>query len=368
MSAAFRRTISADRWGWRSFSRASSRRQNPNPSRMFSRLSRRFKPIALISCIAALLSAPLARADICTQRPAIAAAAKDPATNLVFFGSSRVQNGFDPEVFDAAMAEAGVDGIHSYNIGWPDEVFAETIVHVECLFTARPKGIKYVLFEPNLGAGEFLLPNTRRAIALFSLHGAYLVNQMMSPYVLRAMSITGFNYARRALILLAQHYTGLSWTPPDYIPWYPPRGHPLGPRENGSLKADDAYAERLRDIEAYKPQPEHTTDAQARLVLSLARYIQAHGAVPVIVTTPQYINFWLTHDLAAKIAQLCGERDPPVLDFTSPTQYAALWDPQNRMDDDHLNIRGAGIYSQLLAQELARTLREPHDPGHLCSF
>lgn len=333
---------------------------------MSSRLLRHFKAIALISSVAALMNVPAARADVCTERPAIAAAANDLATNLVFFGSSRVQNGFDPEVFDAAMTDAGVEGIHSYNIGWPDEVFAEIITHVKCLFALQPKGIKYVLFEPNFTAEAFLLPNTQRAINLFSLNGAYLVNQMMSPYLRRAMGITDSDYVWRALILLVQHYTGLSRTPAEYIPWYLPRGHPVGPRENGSLKPDDAYAVRLRDIEAYKPQLDHINDTQVRLILSLARYIRAHGAVPVIVTTPQYGNFDMIHDLLTRIAQVCGESDPPVLDFTSPTKYPVLWEPRNRMDDDHLNIRGAGIYSQLLAQELARTLRAPH--GHFCGF
>lgn len=339
-----------------------------DPLRMLSRLLRRFKAIALIFCVAALMNVPTVRADVLTARPALTAAANDPETNLLFFGSSRIQNGFDPEVFDAAIAESGVDGIHSYNLGWIDEVIAETITEAERFFTLRPKGIKYVLFEPNLGGRAFFLPNTRRAIRLFSLHGASLVKQMMSPYLRQAMGITRSDYALRVLVLLAQHYTGLSWAPPEYAPWYPPRGHPHSLRENGSMAADDGYSERLRNIETFKPQPENITDAQVRLILSLASYIRAQGAVPVIVTMPQYANFFLTHDLVAKITQVCGDRDPPVLDFTSPTKYPALWDQRNRMDDDHLNIRGAGIFSRLLAQELARTLHEAHDPDHFCSF
>ena len=337
---------------------------------MSCRRLRRSKAIAVISCVAALMSAPSARADVFTVRPALTAAATDSQTNLVFFGSSRVQNGFDPEVFDFAMAESGVDDTHSYNVGLPDEVLAEIIIDVERFFILRPKGIKYVLFEPNLGGLAFFAPNTQRSIKLFSLHGAYLVNQMMSGRLQRAMDTTEPDYALRALTLLAQHYTGLSWTPPEkeYAPWYPPRGHPREPRENGSLKDDEAYAEGVRNIETFKPQPEDITDAQVRLVLSLARHIRAHGAIPVIVTTPQYVNFWLTHDLVAKITKVCGDRDPLVLDFTSPTRYPALWDQRNRMDDDHLNIRGAGVYSQLLAHELARALRAPHDRDHFCSF
>ena len=131
--------------------------------------------------------------------------------------------------------------------------------------------------------------------------------------------------------------------------------------------ADDAYTQRLREIETFRPSPDNVTDAQVRLVLSLANYIRAQGAVPVIVTTPQY-NPFLMKDVVAKIAKVCGDRDPLVLDFTSPTKYPALWDPRNRMDDDHLNIRGAGIYSRLLAEELARTLHAPHDPSRYCSF
>lgn len=337
-------------------------------SHTFSRLSRLLKAVALTLCIAALMHAPSARADEFSARPALTAAANDPRTNLVFFGSSRVQNGFDPEVFDAAMAESGIKRIHSYNLGWPDEVLPETITDVERFFAMRRKGIKYVLFEPNLGAQAFLLPNTKRAIRLFSLHGAHLVNQMISPRLLQLMGISYLDYAWRVSILLAQHYTGLSSAPPEYTPWFPPRGHPHEPVENGSMVADAAYAERERNIETFKPQPEVITDAQAHLVLSLARYIRAHGAVPVIVTTPQYANFFLTQDLVAKITKVCRDRDPPVLDFTSPTKYPELWDLRNRMNDDHLNIRGAGIYSRLLAQELARRLRAPHHPGRFCSF
>src|SRR5579872_3085954 len=302
-----------------------------DPSRMFSRLSRCFKAIAFVSCAAAPMNAPSAWADVFAARPALTAAANDPETNLVFIGSSRVQNGFDPEVFDAAMAESGFDGINSYDLGWSDEVLVETITEVERLFSMRPKGIKYVLFEPNLGGQEFFLPNTQRAIRLFSLHGAYLVSQMLSPYLRQAMGVSNLSYAWRVLALLAQHYTNLSWAPPEYAPWYPPRGHPHEALQNGSMVADDAYAKSLRSIETFKPRPEDITDAQVRLVLSLASYIRAHGAVPVIVTTPQYVNFYLTHDLVAKIAEVCGDRDPPVLDFTSPAKYPELWDSRNRM-------------------------------------
>lgn len=321
---------------------------------------------ALFSCIAAVMDAPSAQTPVFT-RPAIVAATNESQANLVFFGSSRVQNGFDPEVFDAAMAAAGDPGVHSYNLGRSDEVLPEIIVDAERFFRLRPKGTKYVLFEPNLTGEAYLVPNTRRAVELFSLHGVRLVNRMMSPYLLTQVGISGFEYARRAVLLLAQHYSGLVWAPPEYDPWFPPRGHPHSLYENGSLKPETDYADHLRAIDAYKPEPANITMDEVRLALSLARFIRGQGAVPIIVATPQY-NPFVTKDFLAKLAQVCGDRGPAVLDFTSPAKYSTLFDPENRMDTDHLNIRGAGIYSQLLAQELARTLDASHDPRHFCGF
>src|SRR5258708_22095255 len=74
----------------------------------------------------------------------------DPSANTVFFGSSRVESGVIPDVFDQAMHEFGFVGIHSYNVAQPDKLIVESFADAEVLLDLRPRDIKFVFFEPNL--------------------------------------------------------------------------------------------------------------------------------------------------------------------------------------------------------------------------
>ncbi|MEO0648261.1 MAG: hypothetical protein AAFZ17_19275 [Cyanobacteria bacterium J06650_10] len=70
---------------------------------------------------------------------------KDSYTN-VFIGNSRIYRGFNPEIFDQAMAAAGQTS-HSYNFGIPAMTEAEITKVVRQISAADPCCLKYVFVE-----------------------------------------------------------------------------------------------------------------------------------------------------------------------------------------------------------------------------
>lgn len=334
----------------------------------------------LVASICCVLTATAVNAVLRVVSPGIFApsqklldAVAELNINTVFFGTSRIENGIIPDVFDKKMRDIGITEINSYNLAQPDSLFIESFADAERLFALKPTGIKFVVFEPNF-AGQLvnLDVNTLRAINYFTFPHAYRAIEMIDPPLLEAMGLSRHTYDTRVLGATARHYfsIGLAWAQPE-----PPsnrfsvgsRGFPdRNSNEYRELKPDESYQKTVHWIATSPPQAELISDGQLDLVLSFAAYIKAHGAIPVMIRTPQTAVWNFAAGFAAKFTQRCAGKGPLYLDFTSPNEHPELWNPQNRQDDDHLNAAGAAIFTRLIADGVAAAIRDNSVDAPLC--
>jgi hypothetical protein len=311
------------------------------------------------------------RPELFAPQQALLDAVADPKTNLVFLGSSRIEYGFVPDVFDETMRLGGVDGIHSYNLGRSDEVLVESFANAETMFDLKSQGIKFVLFEPNLTGQVFILPDTLRAINYFSMGHVARAIEMINVPLRERMGFTAAEYVGQIVAATLRHYSnlGLAWAPEDSSPEGRrlSRGFPAQEDvEYRVLVPDDQYRAQLQAIAIAPPRLDLISDDQIDLVLSFVAYIKAHGAVPVMIKAPQISHWDYAAAFADKFARRCVGKGPLYLNFTSPRQYPELWDPQNRQDEDHLNAGGAAIFSRLIAERLAAAIKDNSISLPLC--
>lgn len=339
-----------------------------------ARHSMMFVIVALVSCV---LCATAVNAGLRIVKPGIFApfwklpdAAANPTTNLVFFGTSRVEEGFIPNVFDEVMTEAAIGDFHSFNAGRPGEFFTEAAADAETLFKLKRQGIKFVFIESDYLNGVFdsdFQMNTLRSINYYTVSHAYFAVEMLGfpANLLDPPADFAGRLGRIVRIVKAtlRHYfsIGLAWADPEA----PDAGfsktsrgfHDLNPGQHRQLTPPENYRAYLKLLATTPPRLDLFSDRQFDLLLSVAADIKTHGAVPIMIGMPQG-DTTFTAALIAKHAQRCPGKSPLYFDFTSPAQYPALWDPQNRQDLDHLNTSGAEIFSRLIADRLVMAIKD----------
>jgi len=329
---------------------------------------------ALISCT---LVATAVHTVLQAAKPAIFAsprklldAAADPETNVVFFGSSRVEDGIIPDVFDETAGRVGIARLHSYNLAQQDRTVIESAADAETLFGLRPEGIRFVFFEPNFG-GQLTnsAANTMRAINYFTVGHAYRAIEMMDSSLLQRMPISQTAYLSNVLSATLRHYfsVGLAWAVPENSGSRfsgTSRGFPdLDPYGYRVLTPDDQYRGQIQALSA-PPRANLISNGQLAVVLSFAALIEAHGGVPIMIGTPTSSD--LASGFFAKFTERCAGKGPTYFDLNSPTEYPALWDPRNRQDHDHLNAAGAAIFTRMLAERLAAAIKDGSISLPLC--
>jgi hypothetical protein len=335
--------------------------------------------VALVSCI---LCAIAVNAGLRIVKPAIFApfwklldAAANPTTNLVFIGTSRVEEGFIPNVFDEVVTEAAIGDFHSFNAGRPGEFVIEAAADAETLFKLKPQGIKFVFIEPDYLSGIFngnLQMNTLRAINYYTVSHAYFAVEMLGfpANLLDPPAVFAGRLGRIVKATLRHYFSiGLAWADPDA----PDAGfsktsrgfHDLNPGQYRQLTPPENYRAYLKLLATMPPRLDLFSDRQFDLLLSVAADIKAHGAVPIMIGMPQGDTTG-TAALIAKLSQRCLGKSPLYFDFTSPAQYPALWDPENRQDLDHLNTSGAEIFSRLIADRLVMAIKDESISRPLC--
>jgi hypothetical protein len=99
----------------------------------------------------------------------LSALLREQPLDLVFIGTSVVEHGIDPDLFDVEMARLG-HRLRSYNLGTSGLAPVEMARMVERLLEAKPCCIKYVLLAPSFQHFDILNTfNTVRGIALFDI-------------------------------------------------------------------------------------------------------------------------------------------------------------------------------------------------------
>jgi hypothetical protein len=294
----------------------------------------------------------------------VAPAAADPDTNVVFFGTSRIELGIIPDVFDRAMRDSGLDGIRSYNLGDGGQSVLEVFLEAEALFKSKPHGIKFAFVEPDLTSQLVIREqDSLEAIQFFTAANAILgMGFMAYPFHSPPPEMPLPSYLANILHATMRHYLNIGLAiapsePPDTSISAGSRGYPdLDPRIWQLMTPTDDYVRQVAAIGTHPPDPQLISNRQLNVILEVISYIRSHGAIPILLRTPQLAHWEFANAVAAKYKQRCAGRSPPLFDFSSPIDYTQLYEPAHRMNEDHLNSAGAAIFSKLVAQRLARAI------------
>ena len=218
--------------------------------------------------------------------------------DIVFVGSSRVFHGLSPRIFDQA-ARANGQRWRSFNLGMDKMGMAQSMAIIRELVATGPRHLKYVFFELEPGTG--------------TLAGGQ----------------------NRPVQLAAPSQPSGSGLGPDGDGFYP-MNRPMSPA------VESFYQERLAAVRA-NPAPRQPNEL---VRAELGRFYEEMAAKNIQVI------FLVAPSLRA--AHGSGVNAPPgspLFSFDDLVRYAPLYDEENRMDAEHLNARGAEIFSRTLAQE-----------------
>src|SRR5205823_3693941 len=132
--------------------------------------------------------------------------------------------------------------------------------------------------------------------------------------------------------------------------------------EAGLERFGQERASRLREL-AGNPGADSgsvVTDRMVEVFLAQIRFLQAKG-IAVLVVIPPNVRQWNYH--AALIARLrrCCAIDIPLADFGDPHRWRDLFLPGAiRYDDEHMNAKGADVWSRALADRASEWLDDLH--------
>lgn len=287
--------------------------------------------------------------------------------DVIFFGSSRIYHQIIPSLFDQLMAErgmpvrsfnAGVDGMHMPELGY----FAE-----QALAGATPR-LKWIFLEAGpirAGVGDEKRGTVR---ALYWHDWSGLVTMLDDALSIRevpkrkaprgwqrwadawpkvryhtALFLERFSNLGRGAALLAGNQPAVA----DLTSTIGPNldGYIAPVQEGGMTPANREHLLRSVADRAKDPSQRDTGDPASRRALNgLLQSFDRRGAtaVQIIPPTTQSRLFW--------------EEGPPgarrlVLNYTDVKKYAELFTPENRLNDDHVNARGAELFTRLLVAE-----------------
>lgn len=236
--------------------------------------------------------------------------------DIVFIGSSRFYHGISPRLFDRVAAEAGHHW-RSFNLGVDKMRPATSLALARRVLDLQPRKLKYLFFELQTRTGR----------------GAPKPNDERDPANPQPDKTLGWLQAAMG-------------------------GSPnrIGPDGDGFNPLNKTMTEQMRPIYQQRLQAarEHPAprrmDPEMRSELSaLVRELAARNITAVFVVAP-----------SLRSARGSGVDAPPgslLFSFDDLDRYAALYDEANRPDAEHLNPRGAEIFTRTLAQQFVPALR-----------
>ena len=295
-------------------------------------------------------------------------------TTALFVGTSRIKYGLDPILFDAAVRSRGYRTT-SYNMGVPALSFVEMEYLIHEYFAKRPCCVKYVFLEPDMVQEASLRePNSVRSILFFNASNA-LENFI---YILQEKEtlpppISKWIFVKYVLIPFFRHYTNagifqsfLDDTHDNFRAQATLNGYislaashdRLSQKFDADASLRGQYDAMLSELAAPYSGARISNKEFARF-LELMDYIRSKGAQPIVLRPPQFIYALYSAAVVDRIHATCSDAFP-VLDFGSPANNKELYDPQNRVDYDHLNYEAAERFTQMVAHRFAKLL----DAGH----
>jgi hypothetical protein len=311
-------------------------------------------------------------------------------TNLIAIGPSYVEMGFNPDVFDAAMKARGRD-IHSFNLGIDGLSLPEMQAVVDNLLAKKSCCLKYFIISPCYECLHVAqIPDSARSVSFFDVrHGLAFLRYVFLYQQLPDENTGRLDYVTNVGVAVFRHHSNLGiaanrlgfsqfkgQVSPNLLSasyWkarprgFEPVDHAMTDAEASRYEAglDRFGQERAARIQELSATPEArggdvVTDRMLDVFLAQVRALQAKG-IAVLVVIPPNVRQWNYH--AALIARLrrCCAGDIPLVDFGDPDRWRDLFLPSAiRYDDEHMNAKGADLWSRALADQASEWMDDLH--------
>jgi hypothetical protein len=298
-----------------------------------------------------------------------ALAAQKDEVDLVFLGTSRINQGIDPEAFDAAARNAGAP-VHSFNLGVEDMKCQEYWMCLDEISRMPLPRLKWVVVEPTqnltLSPSHYLTARSRYLSRWETVPPAVRSKwSAQRPLLRRAQAVASIiaawgTHAANLGVLSDLHLPAL----PEKAGAQSPRIVRGGPAEQTTIEEDrervDRYAARRSRAASRRPVlpdlPAIVPADEVRIQEILFSRIRRIGARPVILFPPQIVKLDLMR--ASEAAARRAGPDLPHREYypgAGPEwlyENSAYW-----RDSGHLSLEGARVFSSKLATDLVPVLR-----------
>ena len=286
--------------------------------------------------------------------------AAHPEIDTLFIGSSRIFHSVDPVLFDRDAAAHGVR-TRSFNLG-VDGMRPPESLYVTRLALARHPGLRWVFIE----AQDIFVKLPKQNIATARSvhwhdwrHTALVLREIRSrvPGALGLMCLHAQCYAGRTsnigrgAELLAGRWRWVKRSAAPEPAWagregFVPDTHPWASEERRAR-----YALAVETIRKTPPAPAQLTPVLREALREIVAEVRAAGATPIFVVTPTVLA---REQFGALRAQGV---DAELIGFYAPDAQPELFDAALHNDEEHLNARGAAVFSRALAAEFAKVAR-----------
>ena len=285
--------------------------------------------------------------------------------DTLFIGSSRTFRQLLPKIFDPAMA-AGGQPTRTFNFGLDGMFSPEDAYVAEKIFALRPQRLRRVFIEVSGFNTDFAAQpeETRRALHWHDFRRTVQLCREILPFQKKKRLRDPARWARawKHVRLYSVRALSLGEAARFLDRWrgVPARGRQwvIGNDGDGAIPyveetelPGDTREAWDRDIAALRAGTAGIRPLVPASLESLAGTIarvRALGAEPVLFVAPMAVQ---------RVNTAAGQVREPVLDFSDPHRWPALFDPANRYDRTHLNAPGARLFSRLFAEEV---LALPH--------
>lgn len=281
--------------------------------------------------------------------------------DLVYVGTSRVYRGFDPATFDQTLAELG-HPLRSYNFGLVGMGYLEQRFIVDWILALRPARLRWLLIEPCersapwiarpivLGRASTLTLRDvawhTPAVAALSLRAAWRSDRSLAAK-LRYVRVHLLHAAHR----LCNVGVGAGLLTRLFAPLPPTTLLPAGFEGRLEAPAPGEANEVRVAAPAPESEPIETSDLPWRTQTAVAERARAAGVVTRFVIPPTSKPL-LVFKQARDSGALPNLRVYPLATFPEilASQRTYFYDP------DHMNTRGAALFTRRLATDLAADL------------
>lgn len=298
--------------------------------------------------------------------------------NAVFIGSSRVARSMVPSVIDETMRAEGID-FHSFNLGIPAMESYEADHLLRAVVDAEPAKLKWIIVEADkwiVGTPEFG-KFTHRSVHWHSLAETKNVVDFLGDREIPWL---------KHKLIVANHFLQWAWKWSSYG---------LGPDIVAALcmpaKGPDKYQADLTERQGYRPlESETEAEFEERRKSFLAKPGEFENIVMHLSafeeqtrTKPESMQSFNPHAVKRQVelireagarpifigpATIMGAIPPPwilyetgvipnLLCYTQPKEYPMLFDADHYFDLNHLNEKGARLFSEMLAKDMARLIK-----------